>query len=174
MTTIVRYGERTIICQDNDNGEEQMTVIDFFYNELKEDNLKFRNDTYQRMFEDTYTHLNNGGSSASRFLLSSPDLRISMIAAEMLNEKYQLSKMFTDDERIPKEESNIGMLLSHQILDYKNKVVESRLNNLKQLLRDKDVANNVQRYMDIMKEYMELKDAQKAIAQRLGDRPLAN
>lgn len=174
MTTIVRYGERTIICQDNDNGEQQMTVIDFFYNELKEDNLKFRNETYQKMFEDTYSHLSNGGSSASRFLLSSPDLRISMIAAEMLNEKYQLSKMFTDDERIPKEESNIGMLLSHQILDYKNKVVESRLNNLKQLLRDKDVANNVQRYMDIMKEYMELKDAQKAIAQRLGDRPLAN
>ncbi len=174
MTIVVRYGERSILCQDSDGQDVEIQVVDFVSAELEEDGLTFRNPIYQRMLEEAKVHSQDLDFSAKRFFLSSPDLNVSVIAADMLNDQYQLSKMFTEDEKIPKEESNIGPLLGHLILDYKINVVDDRLNQLHQMLRDKEVLSDTDRCTEIMEQYKVLKEIQQKIALRLGDRPLAN
>ena len=174
MTIVVRYGERTIACQDNEGEEQQIQVVDFVVGELEEDGLRFRNATYQKMLDDASAHAQDPDFSAKRFFLSSPDLNISLIAADMLNDQYQLSKMFTEDEKIADEESNIGSQLGHLILDYKINVVDDRLSQLHKMLLDRDVLSDTARCTEIMQQYKVLKEIQRKIALRLGDRPLAN
>ncbi len=174
MTAVVKYGEQPITTQDEDGNDIQIPVVEFVSRELEEDGLRFRDNTYQKMLDDARLQMENPDFSAKRFFLSSPDLNISLIAADMLNDQYPLSKMFTEDERIPKEESNIGPMLGHLMLDYKINVVDDRLNQLHQMLRDKDVLSDSARCIEIMEQYKILKDIQRKIALRLGDRPLAN
>jgi DNA primase len=174
MAIIVKYGEQCITTQDDEGNDILMPVVEFVSRELEEDGLRFRDATYQRMLDDARQQLENPNFSAKRFFLSSPDLNISLIAADMLNDQYQLSKMFTEDERIPKEESNIGPMLGHLILDYKITVVDDRLNQLHQMLRDKELLSDSARCSEIMEQYKILKEIQRKIALRLGDRPLAN
>ena len=65
-------------------------------------------------------------------------------------------------------------MLGHLILDYKITVVDDRLNQLHQMLRDKELLSDSARCSEIMEQYKILKEIQRKIALRLGDRPLAN
>lgn len=144
MTYYVKYGERTIVV---DNGE-QVSVADFIREQLDEDELSFRNETYNKVFE---------------FPLTTEVLRS---ISDLLKGDYTLSQSFSNDENLQKED-NIGYWLGQLMLDYKISVVDDEVDKLHKRLRDEETLKSVEQCAEILERYDKLLKIQRKVANRL-------
>lgn len=167
MSFVVKYGERTITLQNDGNEPIDMSVIEFVCHSLDEDGLSFRYSIYNKMLDDARKHEWMPEFEAKRFFLSSPDLNVCLTASDILNDRYQLSKIYSEAELIPKEGYYIGSMLWHLMLDYKMCVVDDGIDKLHKMLHDEETLKSTERCTEIMGRYKKLKEIQRKIANRL-------
>ena len=60
------------------------------------------------------------------------------------------------------------------LLDFKLSIVDEEMKHTLQALANPEIANDPQRYMEIMQRYKELHETQSIMAQRAGDRVVLN
>ena len=61
-------------------------------------------------------------------------------------------------------------LVPRLLLDFKLSIVDEEMKHTLQALANPEIANDPQRYMEIMQRYKELHETQSIMAQRAGDR----
>ena len=74
-----------------------------------------------------------------------------------------VNKHFSDEERLHE-------LVPRLLLDFKLSIVDEEMKHTLQALANPEIANDPQRYMEIMQRYKELHETQSIMAQRAGDR----
>ena len=170
---LIRYGER-IVCyleaEEGEEGEEHVpvTVTEYISLDLKQDELQFNHPLHRKILEEAEAHLDSEGFLAERYFLSHPDAQIARMAADMLNERYQLSK--SNEEAQTKDDDRLHELIPHLLIDFKLSILEEDMKQTIQQLSNPDVAKNAQKSMEVMKHYKELTDTLKEMAKRAGDR----
>ena len=107
---------------------------------------------------------------AERYFLTHPDPEVSKLAAEMVSDRYQLSKYHSKAQKIITDEERLYELIPRLLLDFKLSIVEEEMKHTLLALSDPAIANNPERYIDIMKRYKELQQTQSVMAQNAGDR----
>ena len=107
------------------------------------------------------------GFTASKFLLNNQEEAISREAADLINERYQLSK---GNQMTQSEEELKVAYISRLLLDYKNAIVEEELKQCNADLTRPEVKNDIKKTMDIMQRIKDLCEIQRRIAKYLGDR----
>ena len=100
IKTLIRYGER-IMCyvETEENAETPLTVIEYISMDLKQDELQFHNPLHRRILAEAESHLHDQNFTAERYFLAHPDPTISKLAAEMINDRYQLSKYHSKSQK---------------------------------------------------------------------------
>lgn len=168
---LIRYGER-IVCylEAEEEGGEQVpiTVTEYISMDLKQDELQFHNPLHRKILDEAEAHLHSGGFIAERYFLSHPDARIARMAADMLNEKYQLSK--SNEEAQTKDDDRLHELIPHLLIDFKLSVLEEEMKQTIQRLNEPEVAGNMEKAMEVMTHYKRLTEVMKEMAKRAGDR----
>ena len=87
---LVRYGERKY-----HSSEQTLTIADYIQNELKTDNITFRNPLHQ-LFLDELMNMNSFDEVVfSRYFVNHQNTKIAQLAAELMTDKYEVSKRFT-------------------------------------------------------------------------------
>ncbi len=171
MQMLIRHGEKIICYTENEQGEElPITVAEYIHYALEEDNLRFRTPLHQRILQETLDHLHEEAFSAERYFLNHPDNAISMLAFELCDDKYQLSKYHSKHQKIARDEERLAELIPHLISDLKLAIVDNELKQILAQLRNPDILTDKDRYMDIMKHYKEMKEIERTLAQARGDR----
>lgn len=165
MTLIVRHGEQSISCVDNEGNEVAVPLIRYVNNDFAADGLTFQTPLYASMLANAMAQLSAEGVfpegfTASNFFMGSPDLNISTEAVNLLSDRYQLSK----NNQMPSETELLPDTINHLLLDYKFLVIEEELKKCQQQMNDPLLC------ADAMRQYMSLSDIQRQIAKRLGDR----
>lgn len=168
---LIRYGEKVMCYLEDENGEEQpLTVIECISASLKEDELQFHSALDRRILKEAETHLQEPGFVAERYFLSHPDADISKLAAEMVSDRYQLSKYHSKGQKIITDEERLYELVPRLLIDFKISIVEEEMKHTLQALNNPAIYNDPQKCQEIMKHYQDLQKIQIPMLQKAGDR----
>ncbi len=165
MRTVVCHGGQEIAFGDSDGTEQSMTVIDYIARDLEMDKLTFRTPLYARMF-DAVVHADRQQEfSPSQFFLNSSDEEFSKEAFRLMSDRYMFSSKDED-----KEKTVVPADVSRMLVEYKNVIVTSAINDIVRQLADPAVANDSERLMGLLQEQMRLTNVKKQLAKILGQR----
>lgn len=163
---LVRYGER-ICCYTSyqDNDEYPMRVGEYIMGTMQNDGLSFCHPVYHRMAALYMEHYRDEGFVSERFFLSNPDSVISLTAASLIEDRYQLSSIYKETRGLSDEENLFG-ITCHIITDYQLAVVNYEIKSVESKMQLPDVTD----FMELQKEYQTLLSARNSLARKLGDR----
>ena len=170
-TCIVRYGEKNVYVDEDEEGNEKpISVIEYISEEFKRDNLSFTNPKYKQILDEGIQHLNDEGFSAKKFFGFHPNQEISILAADLQSDRYQLSKYHSKGQKILNDEEILFDIVPHIINDLKNDFITRKMDDIKTQMKIATINNDSDRVLDLMKQFQNLSKIQNLLAKELGDR----
>jgi len=164
MQQILRHGEETAIVDTLEDGSEHaFTVTEVILGDLQNDELVFSDPLLRQMADELLQHFGEADFSASRYFLRHDDSRIRTLAADLMGDRYEVSRIF-------KADTSLRDVVPHLLNDYKMALVEQKVKTLQASMKDPQVMGDPQLCQQIMEEYKELIEARKALAKQLGQR----
>ena len=163
---IVRYGGK-VMCtyQDEDGQDKEMTVGQFIVGSLQNDSLEFRHPVYKRFVEIMADHLDDKDFNTEKFFMSHPETFVSLTAASLMEERYQLSRLFKDN--MPTEdEAHLFKLTRHIMADYQMEVVRLEIKKTEKEIQEASTEN----LAELQTHYQQLLAARANLSKTLGDR----
>ena len=163
---IVRYGGK-IMCtyQDEDGQDQNMTVGQFIVGSLQNDGLEFRHPVYKRFTEIMAEHLEEKDFNTQKFFMSNPETFVSLTAASLMEERYQLSSLFKDN--MPTEdEAHLLKLTRHIMADYQMEVVRLEIKKTEKEIQ----AASAETLASLQTRYQQLLAARSELSKTLGER----
>lgn len=172
IQTIVRYGNHAICNIVNSEGEEEsISVIEYIINDLRQDELEFYNPLHRTLLEESKRFIIEGHQGEiSRFFLTHPNPEISRLAADLVSDKYQLSKYHTKSQTITTDEERLDELVPTLLINFKNALVLTEIKHSLQALQKPEIIRDPEKCNSLMEHYLELKQIQSVMAKKLGDR----
>ena len=165
----MRYGEQVVCYVENEDGEETpIRVTEYISMDLAQDGLQFQTPLHRQLLAEAEANLNTPHFCAERYFLAQPEPNISRMAADLISDRYRLSK--SNEQALTKDEERLHDLIPHLLIDFKLSILEEDMKQTIQQLSNPDVAKNAQKSMEVMKHYKELTDTLKEMAKRAGDR----
>lgn len=177
MRMIVRYGERTFSYLDAEGQEVSSTIADYISQDLETDDLQFQYPLYREMLAQALEVVHSQTTQQpepnciAHHFMSNPHLGISREAADLMSDRYVLSKIFNDDKL--SEESRPYEFTIHLMMDYKFAVIEDTINKIKRQLVNPTVISDTSKCAELLRQQMLFTDLKKRLAKRLGDRVIS-
>lgn len=169
VKALIRYGERIVFCIEDENGKEvPLTVIEYISMDLQQDSLQFLNPLHRELLKEAELHLRDTNFTTERYFLAHPNPYVSRMAANMISDRYRLSK--SNEQAITKDEERLHELVPHLLIDFKLAILEEDMKQTIQQLSLPEVATNPQRALEVMGHYKKLTETLKEMAKRAGDR----
>jgi DNA primase len=162
---IVRYGGRVMCTMQTDDGEQPITVGQFIVQSLDNDGLEFRHPVYKRFVEIMAEHLEDENFNTEKFFMSHPETFVSLTAASLMEERYQLSGLFKDN--MPTEdETHLLKLTRHIMADYQMEVVRLEIKKIEKEIQEATPDS----LASLQTRYQQLLQARSELSKTLGER----
>lgn len=178
---IVRYGMEILIEGGENNpatGDMPTTVIDWVKFDLQRDGFWFTNPLYKTILEDAIEHSVNEYFNPSRYFLAHTDAHISKIAAELVSDRYQLSKLHIKQfgENLKKEdtplaeEKHLWKNVPRAVTELKDAHISKQMKEIKEDLEKKQKEKDWDGAIILMQKLKEMDEIKKILAKELGER----
>ena len=163
---IVRYGGKVMCTFQNEEGQEQdMTVGQFIVGSLQNDGIEFRHPVYKRFVELMAEHLDEKDFNTEKFFMSHPETFVSLTAASLMEERYQLSRLFKDNMPTD-DEAHLLKLTRHIMADYQMEVVRLEIKKTEKEIQEASSDT----LASLQTRYQQLLLARAELSKILGDR----
>ncbi len=174
---IVRFGKEPLV-EEGQEVSDPMTVIDYVKYDLERDGMWFAHPLYTQMLEDAIAHAHEETFVPSRFFLAHPDQQISKIAAELLGDRYQLSKVHTkqfgedvkQEDTPMAEEKHLIKNVPRVLTELKDAHITKRIKDIKEEMEQKQKAGELDAAIDLMRQIKDFEEIKKALSKALGER----
>lgn len=176
---IIRHG-MTLLTEKTGayNISEPMSVIDYVKFDLERDGLWFTNPLYCQILDEAVEKCKDNDFLPSRYFLAHTDSQISRITAEILSDKYQLSKFhmkqFGEDTKAEDtplaEEKHLGKNVPRIVTELKDAYITIRIREIKEEMTERQNAGDWDAAIQLMKQVKELEDVKKVLSKILGER----
>jgi DNA primase len=178
---IVRFGMEIMLEGGDENpvtGDMPTTVIDWVKFDLQRDGFWFTNPLYTLMLEEAIERSVDETFIPARYFLAHTDAQVSKIAAELVSDRYQLSKLHIKQfgENAKKEdtplaeEKHLGKDVPRIVTELKNAYITKRIKEIKDEMAVKQKEGNWDTAIELMQQIKELEEVKKALAKALGER----
>ena len=160
----MRHGQEVLYkgIETADGDKIDLSVSQYISYDLGADNLRFKNDLYNKMLAEAVEHNEDEGFNAETYFINHPDIDISRTATEMAIDHFQLSKSL----QVKRDEDTLRNQVEHLILDFRMDYVEQ---HLKELQREINLAmGDTAKMMKLMAEYKDMQVIRNEIAKELG------
>lgn len=172
LQVIVRYGEH-IIYQFEDG--RTLSVGKYIINELRADNIEFDNPLHKQII-DEFSNNYSDEFIAATFYQYHPDPAINQFAAEMIADKYQLSRIYnkqTVSENVVQEverdeREDLPDVVQRLLLELKYTIVTERLDALHTLLEK--ARDDWQMQLTLLEQKQLLEQIRAQLCKALGNR----
>ena len=140
LQVIVRYGERIIF----QTADRSITVGEYIISELKNDCIDIPNPLHRQIIDEYIANYRLPNFVASTFFQHHPDVEISLLAVNMIADKYQLSRMYNKRsvsenvvQEVQQDETEIlPELVQRLLLELKYTVVDERIDAMQLALKE--------------------------------------
>jgi DNA primase len=167
---LLKFGnEKLRIPEEN----QEIKVAEFIIREIQNDNLKFENLVYKKVFEDTLDLIEKGLSMEEKYFIYHEDKKIQELAVDIYSSRYELSKVWRRKEtyiELPGE--NLGMEVPKALLAYKNRIITKAIKDMLGKITTAVEGNNHEQVSGLQRQHMNLKEIQKLISKKLGERTI--
>ena len=169
---VVRYGEKVLYDYEDEETKERVIikVAEYIRSELEQDDMPLLNPLYRKMLDEAVVFCKDEHFLASRYFLAHQDAGVSQLAANLISEKYQLSKYHTKFQEIKKEEDSLSHMILHDVLGFKEAYIRRQINEIGQKIKDLQKTADLEQVVALMKEQDELNEIKKALNKRIGER----
>jgi DNA primase len=168
---ILRNGEKQLLVpEDSSRGTPSFTesVISNIHYSIDGDGIKLSHPLYKKIFEEAAEHAENPDFVAEKHFLAHPDEEVSRLTAELCNDRYILSKSFSEEDT---EERNETAILFEQatrlVISYKQSLVDEMLKETMRKLKEPATMQNAELANEVMQNYKYLKETQQALNNQL-------
>lgn len=168
---VVRYGERVLYDYVDEETKERivMRVAEFIRDDLERDDLSFYTPIFKQMLDEAANRCGEESFIAHRYFLSHPDPLVSRVAANLMSEKYQLSKYHFKFREVEQEEDKLDQLVVRDLFAFKEAYIMRQLKEKQEQLKQLSSADPEQ-IMTVMKEIAQLNEIKKVLSKELGER----
>ena len=169
LQILVKHGE-VIFFYADETKEQPVTVGDYILEEIERDNLLFENPVHALMLEDYKIHHKQENFIAERFFLYHTNGQISVLTADLISEKYTLSRIHSKIKKIETDAERLIDLVPRVVFEFKNSLI---LDMIKKKLIELKAANDskdTDLYKRIMKDWDQLEQSKKQLSKTLGER----
>ncbi|HKL71402.1 MAG TPA: DNA primase [Marinilabiliaceae bacterium] len=170
LRCLLKYGHLTL--GEIKMGEEtkEATVAEYIIHELKQDNLKSKNEIHNIILEAYEKQMTQEGFNIDRILVSHADPRVSMLVTDLIAREYPLSRIHTRHGRVNKDEDVLTTLVPRVVIELKWKMVKWHINEVREELQKYDKEGNLDKVMELMRELTNLQEVFKIISKQQGER----
>lgn len=176
---IIRFGMNRLSEVDTEGKEAQgPRVIDYVKFDLERDNLWFKHPIYMQILNEATERSHDVNFDPSRYFLAHPNQDISRIAADLISDRYQLSKVHikqygenAKQEDTPlAEENQLIKNVPRVLTELKNAYILDRLKEIKEQMESMQKGGNWDAAIELMQQIKDLENIRKALAKALGER----
>lgn len=163
---LVRFADKEFCYLEEEN--QSITVGEFISQSLENDDLVLRHPVYNRILELYRENADNPDFVSEKFFISHPEEFVSLTAASLIEEPYQLSQMFSKST-VPAEE-RLFELTTHIMTDYQFEIVRFEIDKTLKELQAPETSENPEILLTTQNRYRTLLKARNELAKKLGDR----
>lgn len=186
---VVRYGGELLFMTE---AGEYQTVSGFIIASLADLEMEggsiFHNPLHQKMLDCVREVKAEDNFNAAKYFTNHIDPDISAKAAELLTDKYTLSKIHTKQDEYTGDPTNLRAMQEHQIKlemqrkeilareintvihEYKAAIISSREREIDQKIREAQESKNFDEIMDFMRQKQIIIEQKKALSKEIGGR----
>lgn len=170
LRCLLKYGHLTL--GEIKMGEEtkEATVAEYIIHELRQDNLKSKNEIHNIILEAYEQQITQKGFNIDRILVSHADPRVSMLVTDLIAREYPLSRIHTRHGHVNKDEDILTTLVPRVVIELKWKMVKWHISEVREELQKHDKEGNLDKVMELMGELTKLHEAFKIISKEQGER----
>jgi hypothetical protein len=163
--------ERTLSKEDGK--EEMITVSDYIVREITSDDLIFDHRVYSKIFAEFRFHFDHGLIAGDKQFVKHEDPEISSLAADLLADSHELSKIWSDKQTyVETEEMKLKEIVGDAVLKFKSDKIMIRRKEIMILLEEAVKANDTEKVILLQKRYANLSVVLGLISRKLGNRIL--
>ena len=169
---IVRYGERILFqyTDEETNEEVIIRVAEYIRSELERDDLTFYTPLFKGMMDEAADRCQSEGFVAHRYFLAHPDPNVSRLAANLISEKYQLSKYHTKYRELETEEEKLDSLVLRELYGFKDAYILSQIKEVQAQIKETQTKGDMDQVFELMKKLTRLNEIKNVLSKELGER----
>ena len=166
---VVRYGERIIFNYQDEQTQEQiqMRLAEYVRFDLDRDGIQITHPLYRQIIEEATAHCMEEGFTAYRYFLAHPDPQISLLAANLASEKYQLSKYHSKYQTIEPESERLDFVVPQELYALKEAHIQEEIKQVQQQIKE---SRNEEETMTLLRQLNELNNLRRLLCKQLGER----
>lgn len=171
LQTLIRFGREDM--QDPQERKQQpapMMVADFILEEINRDGIEMSSDLHRQLLKEYEMRWKDEQFNAEKYFLYHQDEMIARLSADLLTEKYTLSKIHSKMKRIDTEVERLHEVVPRLVYEYKNALILDYIRDGLARLKEASEQRNDALAEEIMQELTQLDDLKRQLAQQLGAR----
>ncbi len=130
---LIKFGNDVLFdVKKDDSSDEMVTVSQYIRNELKTDNLVFRDDACKKIFDCYLSIINDGILPQDNMFTQNHDVEISSLAVDLLINKDEVCDKFWNSRNryIPPEQSHLMEIINRTLYYYKVEIAQQEIKNI--------------------------------------------
>lgn len=176
---IIRFGKAFMIEQEEEKSDdENITVLEYIKFDLERDGLYFQNQLYKSILDESIDHMNEEDFIPSRYFLAHPQQEISKLTANLLEDRYELSKVHIKqygenvkaDETPLAEEKNLESTVPRVLTELKGAFISAKMKEISLDMKKKQQEGDMDATIELMHKLKEMENIKKTLAKALGER----
>ena len=168
---IVRYGEQILFDYVDEETNEHivMRVAEYIRYDLERDDLTFYTPIIKSMLDEAADKCKTEGFIASRYFLAHPDPNVSRLAANLISEKYQLSKYHSKYRELEQEQDKLDQLVTREIYAMKDAYILRQIKETQLGIKEAHAQGNEEKVFELMKQLTRLNEIKNVLSKELGE-----
>lgn len=178
---VVRFGQLRMMQRDEDDDTQEIdetTVLEYIRYDLERDGLSFENPLYRKILEEAFKNMDNTDFVPSRYFLAHPEQEISRLTARLLEDRYELSKIYTKqygekisaDETPLAESRQLEFAVPRVLTELKDAFISNQIKTIKTNMKLKMEQGDMDSSIELMKQLKELEEIKRVLSKALGER----
>jgi DNA primase len=169
---LLNFGSLSLFTDVSENEvSRDITVEEYLVQEIRRDELEFSHPVYKRIFEEFARFVSEGQLIDNKHFINYPELEISKTTADLITQKYELSKRYKKQEIfIETEDMKLKTTVPDLILTYKSKRINLMIKHIQKqiMLAQKD--KNSESLAELQQQSILLNNMKRELSKNLRNR----
>lgn len=169
---IVRYGEYVLFDYIDEETNEHivMRVAEYIRFDMQRDDLTFITPLFKQMLEEAAEHSTQEGFLAHKYFLAHPDPNVSRLAANLIDDKYELSKYHSKYRELEQEQDHLEQYVLRDLYALKDAYIRHQIKLIQLAIKKAQTEGDMDEVMSQMQELARLNEVKSVLSKQLGER----